>query len=281
MQTGTRCSISTGNIANDMGTKSHYERDTYCLLDPLLSSCGRITSAPSIAASEILHEIVLSSIIQRDHSFLRLVHLLDAFNMTNGVVRVLSIGCGAGYSEAYLATRFPHLHVEAFATTLSKQNFNLPNLSVMDLDTLDSIGEATYDFAFSIDYLAHLQDYRTGFRKMVASIAPGKYFYLSVPYASRDEQLEEVTKQNLRGFDYDTLQELFVESGFEIRRAENMLDRTLSRPLNALLHLMDASQIEADLKEIVDLFLLDLKTGRVNSGQQAEGIRFLARRGNA
>jgi SAM-dependent methyltransferase len=268
--------------------RSHYLRNTHSLLDTLLSSWVVSDSKPSMAASETLHEIIRYC-VSRNGYFLHLAHLLDAFNMTNGVTRVLSIGCSQGYHAAYLAARFPHLRVDATELTLAKYDFDLPNLRFRELDIPNPIGGTNYDFVFSIECLARIEDYRTAFRKMAANVAPGKYFYLAVPYASRDEQLDERLRRNAweftnrytPGFDYDTLQGYFVENGFQIRRAENMFERPLAHPLNALLRSMDARQIEAGIEDIVRLFLLDLKTGRVDSCRRAEGIRFLARRGNA
>ena len=45
-----------------------------------------------------------------------------------------------------------------------------------------------FDLVFSIECLEHIEDYRRAFRHKAARVRPGKYLYISVPLASRDQQ---------------------------------------------------------------------------------------------
>ena len=265
--------------------RSHYERHTHELLDTLTPSWFQATTPP--AARELLHDIVRYCVARKGYFFLRLAHLLDALEMTKDVTRVLSIGCGMGYHEAYLAARFPRLRIDATDLTLGEDEFNLPNLRFQQLDIVNPTGGMNYDFVFSIECLEHIEDYRAAFRNMAAKVAPGGYFYLSVPFASRAEQVDEgekrraweVAEHYTPGFDFDTLDAYFAGAGFRVLHRQNMFECGLARPLNALLNVMDVGQIEAGLEDIVPLFLQDLDTARVESSRQAEGVRVLARRG--
>src|SRR5262249_57281326 len=105
------------------------------------------------------------------------------------------VGCGMGYHEAELAARFAELRVDAADIKPAEDEFRLPNLRFQQLDILNPTGGMNYDFVFSIECLEHVEDYRGAFRNMAGKVAPGKYFYLSVPFASIDEQRDETTRR--------------------------------------------------------------------------------------
>ena len=268
--------------------KTHYLRSSHALLDPLLSNYVAQTTQPDAFAAEKLHEIIRHCVCRKEYFFLRLAHLLDAFNRTKNVKRVLSIGCGMGYHEAFLATRFPHIEVHALDLKLFKEEckFDLPNLTFFEADIRGIPDGNDYDFVFSIESLEHIEDYTGAFRKMAAQARPGGWFYLSVPFATREEQLDESLKREaweksehyLAGFDFETLESYFASAGYDVQLISNMFECQLAQPVNSLLHAMDIPVIETMLEEIVRLFLLDLKPSRVDSVRRAEGIKVLGQR---
>lgn len=268
--------------------KTHYVRSSHKLLDTLIHHYVAQCPEPSFAAAEKLHEIIRYCVCRKEYFFLRLVHMLDAFNHTKDVRRVLSIGCGMGHHEAFLAARFPQLEVHAMDHKLfdHEYDFDLPNLKFLRADIQQAPSENDYDFVFSIETLEHIEDYPGAFRKMAAQTRPGGWFYLSVPFATREEQRDESLKREawekhehyLAGFDFETLDSYFTAAGFEIQLISNMFECQLAHPLNGLLHVMDTPVIEAVLEEIVRLFLLDLKPSWTDTHRRAEGIKVLGRR---
>ena len=266
--------------------KTHYAQSSYALLDPLLGPYASVEVDG--ARREALDEILLHCVARKEYFFLRLAHLLDAFGRTEGVTRALSIGCGTGHHEAFLAARFPHLRVDATDRTLPRTAFDVPNLAFGELDVLAAPEPDAYDLVFSIECLEHIPDYRTAFRNMAAKVRPGGFFYLSVPFATREEQLDEgliryaweAHEHVLPGFDFETLETYFAEERLEVVHASNMFDPRVAHPLNALLQRLDAATIESGLDEVVALFLLDLYDRRVDTHRKSEGVRFLGRKGN-
>lgn len=266
--------------------ETHYAPRSYVLLDPLLRRHAAEAGELDGARREALHEILLHCVARKEYFFLRLAHLLDAFGRTEGVASVLSIGCGTGHHEAYLAARFPHLRVDATDRTLPQTAFDVPNLAFDELDVLAAPEPDRYDLVFSIECLEHIPDYRTAFRNMAAKVRPGGFFYLSVPFATREEQRDEALiryaweahEHVLPGFDFETLEGYFAEERLDVVHATNMFDPRVAHPINALLHKLDAATIEAGLDEIVALFLLDLYDRRVDTHRRSEGVRFLGRK---
>ncbi len=266
--------------------RTHYLRSTHAVLDSLLSRYTAESPAPSAAAAEKLHEIIRYCVCRKEYFFLRLVHMLDAFDRTEGVRRVLSIGCGMGYHEAFLAARFPHVEVHATDLKLFEYEFDLPNLRFSELNILEAPEAADYDFVFSIECLEHIHEYETAFRKMAAKVRPGGWFYLSVPFATREEQRDESLVREawerhehvLPGFDFETLDGYFEAAGFDVVLASNMFRCQLAHPLNGLLHVVDTPVVETVLEEVVRLFLLDLDPSRVDTHRLAEGVKYLGRR---
>jgi SAM-dependent methyltransferase len=266
--------------------RTHYLRSTHAILDPLLSRHADELCEPGPAVREKLHEIIRYCVSRKEYFFLRLAHLLDAFDRTESVRRVLSVGCGMGYHEAFLAGRFPEIRVEATDRKLWEYEFDLPNLSFGELDILASSGSDDYDFVFSIECLEHIDRYREAFRSMAAKVRPGGWLYLSVPFATREEQRDESLIRNawelhehvLPGFDFETLDDYFAENDLEVVHASNMFDTRIAHPLNALLHVMDTPVVERSLEEIVELFLLDLYDRRVDTHRASEGVRYLGRK---
>lgn len=275
--------------ATDFGAichKTHYLRSSHALLDPILGEYVARCPEPSVADRERLHEIIRYCICRKEYFFLRLVHMLDALARTREVSRVLSIGCGMGYHEAFLAARFPDMQIRATDLKLFEDEFRLPNLAFEAMNILEHPEAGDYDFVFSIECLEHIHEYETAFRHMAAKVRPGGWFYLSVPFANVDEQKEpslvalawEHHEHVLPGFDFATLERYFHDAGFDIELASNMFTCAIAHPLNALLHVVDTPTVESVLDEVVRLFLLDLAPTRVDSLRVAEGVKVLGRR---
>jgi SAM-dependent methyltransferase len=258
--------------------KSHYARNTAYSLDSLIFKNQQIGSHLSWQSEQELHHIIYSCIKTKNLDFLRLAHLVDAFGRTEAVEKVLSIGCGAGYQEAFLAGRFPEIQVDATDISLTHHTFPFPNLKFSELDILASLDEAEYDFVMSIECLEHIEDYQLAFRNMAKKVKPGKYLYISVPFASEEEQQDKEFKQQewkanqhyLPGFTFRDLETMFQENGFQVIQASNMFNCQLTENLNALIAKMNATTIESALLEIVQLFLIDIKARQVGSRQEGD-----------
>jgi len=266
--------------------RTHYLRSSHALLDPILGAHVARCPEPDVVRRELLHEIVRYCVCRKEYFFLRLVHLLDAFARTTDVHRVLSIGCGMGYHEAFLAARFPDLSVRATDLRLFEDEFRLPNLAFHETDILAHPEAGDFDFVFSIECLEHIHDYEAAFRNMAAKVRPGGWFYLSVPFATLEEQRDpslialawEHHEHVLPGFDFATLERSFDAAGFDVVFASNMFTCAIAHPLNGLLHVIDTPTIETVLDDVVRLFLLDLAPSHVDSHRVAEGVKVLGRR---
>lgn len=267
--------------------KLHYAESVAYLLDPLLfKDDHQPKSEIPPAAQETLQKIIYDCISLKDLFYLRLVHLADAFGRAQGVNKVLSIGCGQAYQEAFLASRFPQIQVDATDITLTNLAFPCQNLSFAEHDILSWSDEKEYDFVFSIECLEHIKDYQLAFRNMATKVKPGKYLYISVPFANQQEQQDEALRQRdweahqhyLPGFSYQDLEQLFNENGFRVIHAANMFYGDLVNNLNALLTKMDVDTLKAGLEDIGRLFFLDLSDKRAESRQQAVGIHFLGQK---
>jgi SAM-dependent methyltransferase len=264
--------------------KGHYAPNTVELLDPLVSN-HLSASGPSGVVREKLDQIVFQC-IKKELFFARLVHLLNAFNMTEGVKNVLSIGCGQGYHEAYLAGRFPHLRVDGIDLRVGAPDFGLPNLRFLECDVFDSDRLGEFDFVFSIECLEHIKEDRAAFRHMAARVKPGGYFYVAVPFASRQEQEDQAYRKycwdNFEhftpGYTFDDLRQFFEENGLEVLHAANQYHTNYVPALDELMSRMDAPTIRVALESIVRLYALDVDDTRLDGRTGALAVRFLARR---
>ena len=266
--------------------KSHYVPNAADVLDALLADHSPRASELPDAARRRLHEIVRYCVGRKEYFLLRLLHMLDAFGRTRGVRRVLSVGCGQGLQESFLAHRFPALEVDALDLHAPEERFDAPNLRFVEGDILELPGPGDYDLVVSIETLEHIEAYRAAFANMAAKVAPGGYLYLSVPFASKREQADEMLRalawdacrHYTPGFDVEELTGLFREGGLEVLHAASMFTTSLAHPLNRLLHQMEASAIDAAIGDVLALFMNDLTRAPVESWMEAEGVRLLGRR---
>jgi SAM-dependent methyltransferase len=267
--------------------RTHYFKSLANLFDPLLARRGQLLPDIPDYLERYLDRHVYQCVNLRRYFFARLLHLADAIGRVDEpITDALAIGVGVGYQEAFLAGRFPYMHV--LATDLEKQivDFPMPNLEFETLDLLDPPGSERFDFVFSIECLEHIEDYETAFRHKSALVRPGGYLYVSVPFASREEQRDQdlrkqVWEQNQHytpGFSFEDLEQLFAENNLEVLHAANMFHLEVMLPLRHIIDRISSAELEAGVKEIAQLYMLDLKDERVESYRQAEGIRFLGRK---
>lgn len=167
--------------------KTHYEENNAYILDPLLFKNDRDIFKIPLDRQYELQKIIRACIFTKDLYFLRLIHLADALGRTQEVRNICSIGCGKGYQEAFLAGRFPEIKIRATDLFPMCELFTFKNFEFNQMDILALKDNEKYDFVFSIECLEHIKDYKRAFRNMASKVKPGKFLYLSVPYASEEE----------------------------------------------------------------------------------------------
>jgi trans-aconitate methyltransferase len=266
--------------------RCHFSQTVAGLLDHLIMRDGHDVARK--APHPALEDVVRSCIASGSVPFLRLAHLADAFRRTKGVRRVLSIGCGAGLHEAFLAGRIPQLQVLATDIESRMSPFPLENLRFELRDILMWPEAADYDFVFSIECLEHIEDHVTAFRNMAAKIAPGGYFYISVPFASREEQRDETLRRRewethghyRPGYSFEDLEQLCSDQGLEVLHGCNMFSSPLVFNVDRLLEKIDPEARDASLADVARLLLTDVNDRRCRSQRldQTTGIRVLARK---
>jgi hypothetical protein len=117
-------------------------------------------------------------------------------------------------------------------------------------------------------------------------VRPGGYLFVTGPFASRAEQRDpgerrvawERFEHYTPGFAFEDFEELFEENGFDVLHASNMFYLDMELPMRRILDALSPAELEAGADAIARLMQIDVRTGRVASAKQAEGIRFLGRR---
>jgi SAM-dependent methyltransferase len=267
--------------------RAHFGAELAHLLDPWLGRSGLELPAVPAHLERFLDRHLLECIRLRRYFFLRLAHLAEALGrIPEPVSDALSVGAGVAFQEAFLAGRFPEMRLVATDLDLSPIEFPMPNLIRERLDILQPPEGRQYDLVFSIECLEHIADYRRAFRHQVAMVRPGKYLYLSVPFASveeqRDPEMRRVAWEEFGhftpGFTFTDLEELFAENGLELLHASNMFFLDVVLPVRRIVERLAPAELECAAAEIARLLLFDLKSERVPTSRQAEGIRFLGRK---
>jgi SAM-dependent methyltransferase len=257
------------------------------LFDPWLTRRpGALPKVPE-SLEAYLDNHVLECVRQKRYYFLRLAHLMDAVGrIPEPITDVLSFGAGMGHEEAFLAGRFPSTRVVATDRVLTTPDSPIPNLRFEPLDLLAPPGPERFDLVLSIECLEHIEDYRRAFRHQAARVRPGKYLYISVPFASREQQRDADLQRTARelcehvtpGLTVEDLEELFAENGLEVLHASNMFHLDIVLPVRHIVEAMDAAELHAGAEAIANVLLLDLQDRRVSSSRESEGLRFLGRR---
>jgi len=283
----SRVALDADDDGVQVQAQPEYGANLARLLDPWLSQAGQTLPPVPPAFERYLDRHVAECIRLKRFFFLRLAHLADAFGrIAEPVSTMCSMGAGVAYQEAFLAGRLPALQILATDAELKYQPFPMPNLRFEQLDLLDAPGEEQFDFVLSIECLEHIKDYRRAFRNQAARVKPGKYMYISVPFATREEQRDpelqrdawELCEHYTPGFSFEDLEELFAENGFEVLHASNMFFVDVILPVRRLMETLGPGETEVASEALAQLLLLDLRTRRANSCRQAEGVRFLGRK---
>lgn len=267
--------------------RQHHFDDLAGVLDSLLFRNGLPTQPISPAFRRYLDRQIYWGIFLKGYSFLQLVHLCDAIGRIRehygDLDRVLSVGAGSAYQEAFVAGRLPQIRVEATDRQPRPCEHPFPNLKFGILDVLAGPGNPDYDLVISIDCLQYVSDYRTAFKNQASRVAIGGFLYISVPFASpaeqeEDEKLRALDQNPPRNFSFEDLKGLFEDNGIEVLHACNMFFCDLVHPLRSLVGAIDHAILDASSGEFARLSLLDISDRRIASRTQAEGIRFLGRK---
>ena len=266
--------------------RSHYLENIASLFDDLLATGGQNLREIDMNRRDEIHKIISHCIHVKDFHFLRLAHLANAFGSVSDVKTILSVGCGPGYQEAFLAGRFPNIQVDATDLKLTGKEYSFENIRFREQDILNWSDTAEYDFVFSIETLEHIEDYATAFKNVASKVKPGKYLYISVPFASLVEQQDPILRERewkahehyLPGLNFDDLEPLFIDNGFHILHAANMFYTKLANRVFALLHIMPPKLIESALGEIARLFMLDISDTKHSDRSEALGIKVLGQK---
>ena len=273
--------------AGEVDCRAHCFKSLANSLDTLFARSGQTLPEIPEFLERYLDRHIYQCLNLRRYFFARLLHLADAVGrIDNTISNALAIGVGVGYQEAFLAGRFPGMHV--LATDIEKQiiDYPMPNLAFETLDLLEAPRPASFDLVFSIECLEHIEDFRTAFRHQAAMVRPGGYLYISVPFASREEQQDpELRRQSWEdnehytpGFCFEDLEVLFAENDLKVLHASNMFHLDVMLPIRKIVDGISSAELEFGIEELVHLYFLDLKDNRVQSYKEAEGIRFLGRK---
>lgn len=155
----------------------------------------------------------------------RHVHLVRAFEealIEGGITTALSIGCGAGLSELFLASRHPEIEFTLTDFDESRLaigrkralDLHLENVSFGSLDLLSEVGDERYDWVSSIEVLEHIEDDRLAGHNMLA-LSDG-WFWVLVPHCAAWALTDEYQIQRAwdhchhhrPGYTFDTLTEV-------------------------------------------------------------------------
>ncbi len=171
-----------------------------------------------------LTEVHKRLMFHRRWSYLRYLHLREAFLLTRDVKSALSVNSGQGYAELALALEFPEVQFrfewdgpgDAPAWDPGRklvETWGVSNLSFARHD-LDSIAPATYDLVCSIETIARAENDREA-AAALRRIAR-RYVFILAPFADPETNASERLRERLRkqhaqhrvGYDLDTLSDL-------------------------------------------------------------------------
>lgn len=235
----------------------------------------------------IIQEILKYCVMKKGHYISRLMGLVDAFGRSEGIESILSIGCGECLQESFLGSRFPELKIHATDFKLVPAIYPRDNMEFSEKDILvDWNDDRLYDFVFSIECLEHIKDFDTAFHNHANKVKPGKYLYISVPFASPEEKADETLQKQewdlhehfTPGFTHDELKKKFEDEDFEIIFQGNMFHEFIVPPLNQLLGLMTPEEIEQSMHSLLTLFKQDIREQKASNRSKARGIRVLGKK---
>ena len=232
--------------------------------------------------------------LRRRWALHRHVHLVHAFDQASNVDRiesVLSIGCGAGLSEIFLAARAPD--VSFILTDFDEERLNVAEhhvkkcglnnveLRVLDLLTTDtSATSERFDFVSSIEVLEHIDDDETAAANY--SGLSRQFLYVLVPSCCEADLTDEnkVRKawerhEHFRpGYTDKTLSHLFPDT--TVLSIGSCYLRPTALASRMRLEAMSDDAIRSDWRELLDAARADVGSPLVDCSR-AGGIEFLAK----
>jgi len=136
-------------------------------------------------------------LLRRNWSLHRHVHLVRAFEQAltmGGIDTALSIGCGAGLSELFLAARHPDISFrltdfDEHRLDIGRarcRDLHIDNVTFGSVDLLEDVeGGDRYDWVSSIEVLEHIDDDGVAARHQVE--LSDRWFWILVPQCSADD----------------------------------------------------------------------------------------------
>jgi SAM-dependent methyltransferase len=243
------------------------------------------------AARRLVAEVLL----RRSWALHRHVHLVRAFeeaHRAQPIERALSVGCGAGLSELFLAARHPAIrfHLTDLDPTrldIGRQrarDLDLRNVSFGSLDLLEQAEPNRYDWVSSIEVLEHIEDDGCATANLLAHSSC--WFWLLVPQVTAADLVDpariakawDVLGHHRPGYTRDSLiATLGPNVGIEWMRT---CYRRRSGPLlrNRLRDASDA-EIARDRDELVALACVDLDGADDGPGAAVEVLGRVASTG--
>jgi len=247
-----------------LGPALQPEGDTLDLLDKLLWRQIQQHADPLAARREVLREIVFVSACEAWRHLLNLLHVINGFNLTSGVRRVLGLGRRADLPGAFLAARFPRLDVTVVPSDPPYDVFTLSNLRIRNSGqtTVDGGG---FDFVFALDETSADREPEDRWQKLVQLVAPGGWLHLAL-VPGGDEALASRCEDVLRRSDHDEL------------RSARAFSTVLSHGLEGLRVTMPVGRTGRLLANLVRLGLHDLQPIRAHGLRESDAVIFNLRR---
>jgi SAM-dependent methyltransferase len=219
----------------------------------------------------------------------RLVHLLDALSKAKDIKSIVSVGCGGGYHEAYLAYKYPELRVTGVDLRVPDVRMELPNLRFMQGNLLDATFSATIpqaDFVYSIECLEHIEDDRSVFATSAALVRPGGALYVQVPFANDAEQahpeicrIERELFEHVRpGYTARQLEGLAKANGLTVQNAAGAFWFPIQATVWSAYRQFGAAALAPHWRSYLAFAGLDLREGLPANRSEAVAIKILATR---
>jgi SAM-dependent methyltransferase len=228
---------------------------------------------------------------RRSWSLHRHVHLIAAFEEAkrrHPITSMLSLGCGAGASELFIAATNPDVHVTLTDFDMTRMEHaqkavRILEIDNVDFDFVDLLSPRTLpraDFVSSIEVLEHIEDDAAATASLLDHT--NRFAYILVPYCSEaqaeraDLQEKAWTRHEHHRVGYtqrsfDALLEgttpLFVRNAYFAPDAQTLRSR---------IQAMSVEEVEARRLELVTAATADVVDLRVEGGtEEAEAIQAL------
>ncbi|MDA0772751.1 MAG: class I SAM-dependent methyltransferase [Cyanobacteria bacterium] len=110
--------------------------------------------------------------------------LIQTLGKNSTTLRVLELGCGAGFGAEYLQGHYSHYTGVDYSTqfiNLAKQRSQDPQVTWICSDFLELGTDSQYDLIFMIGVLHHVEDIDAALRKCFKLLAPGGILVVNEP----------------------------------------------------------------------------------------------------